>query len=77
MAAMDRSVARGLLQIGTAVVVVNAVLLVVLYGPLAPRYGPIFDTPPDRLQIVLLPILAFTASVFGLWRMWRVWRGSH
>ena len=74
---MDRPVARGLLLIGIAVVVLNACFLVVLYGPLAHRDGPMFVAPPDPFQMALAPILAFAASVFGLWRMWRVWRGSH
>ena len=76
MAAMDRTVARGLLMIGTAVVVMNGFFLVVLYGPFAHRDGPLFVEPPAVFPLILLPILAFAASVFGLWLMWRVWRGS-
>jgi hypothetical protein len=77
MAAMDRPVARGLLLIGIAIVVLNAFLLVALYGPMAHRDGPMFVEPPDAFPLVLVPILGFAASLFGLWRMWRVWRGSH
>lgn len=77
MAAMDRRVARGLLHIGIAVVVLNAFLLVALYGPYPHRDGPLFVEPPDVFPLVLVPILAFAASLFGLWRMWRVWRASH
>ena len=80
MAAMDdmpdRSVARGLLMIGTAVVVINGVFLFQLYGPGAHQQGPMFVDPPPY-PIILVMILAFAASLFGLWRMWRVWRGSH
>jgi hypothetical protein len=74
---MDRPVARGLLLTGIAVVVLNAVALVALYGPNAHREGGPFVGPPDPLQLALVPILAFAASLFGLWRMWRVWRGLH
>jgi hypothetical protein len=76
MAAMDRPVARGLLLIGVAVVVLNALFLLALYGPDAHRDGPMFDTPPDAFPLLLVPILGFAASLFGLWWMWRVWRGS-
>lgn len=76
MAAMDRPVARGLLLIGIAVVVLNAFALVALYGPMAHKEGGPFVEPPDVFPLVLVPILSFAASVFGLWRMWRVWRGS-
>jgi len=63
-------------MIGTAVVVINGFFLFALYGPGAHRDGPLFVEPPDVFPLVLVPILAFAASVFGLWRMWRVWRGS-
>jgi hypothetical protein len=76
MAAMDRLGARGLLLIGIAVVVLNGYFLIVLYGPFAHRNGPLFVEPPGVFPMILVPILAFAASVFGLWRMWRVWRGS-
>lgn len=61
---------------GVAVVAANALLLVALYGPDAGRGGPMFVAPPDAFPIMLIPILAFSASLFGLWCMWRVWRGS-
>jgi hypothetical protein len=73
MAAMDRAVARGLLLIGSGVVAVNAFALIALYGPDARLYV----APPGPFPILLVPVLAFAASVFGLWRMWQVWRGSH
>ena len=79
MAAMDqpdRPVARALLLIGAGVVILNAFFLVMLYGPRAHRDGPPFAEPPAVFPLILVPILAFAASVFGLWRMWRVWRGS-
>jgi len=73
---MDRPVARGLLLIGTAVVILNALLLVALYGPDADSHGPMFVAPPDAFPLRYVGFLAFAASLFGLWRMWRVWRGS-
>jgi hypothetical protein len=78
MAAMNRRLARGLLRIGIAIVVVNGYLLFALYGPGAHQEGPspMFATPPDAFPINFVPILAFAASVLGLWHMWRVWRGS-
>jgi hypothetical protein len=77
MAAMDRPMARGLLLIGIGVVVINGFFLFALYGPDAHRDGPMFVAPPDAFPVILVPILAFAASVLGLWRMWRVLRGSH
>jgi hypothetical protein len=74
MAAMNRRGARGLLVIGVVVVVLNAYLLAALYGPLASRDGPMYEPPPGVFPVILVPILAFAASLFGLWRMWRVWR---
>jgi hypothetical protein len=58
--------------IGTAVVVLNAVFLIVLYGPLANRdvIGPMYVGALARLPIALVPVVAFVASLFGLWRMW-------
>jgi hypothetical protein len=74
IAAMNRRGARGLLVIGVVVVVLNAYLLAALYGPLASRDGPMYEPPPGVFPVILVPILAFAASLFGLWRMWRVWR---
>jgi len=73
---MDRPVARGLLLIGIAVVVLNGFFLFALYGPDAHKDGPMFAAPPDAFPVVLVPILAFAASLFGLWRMWQVSRRS-
>lgn len=73
MAAMDRVAPALLLLLGTAIVAVNAFALVALYGPDAR----LWVGPPGPFPIILVPILAFAASVFGLWIMWRVWRRSH
>lgn len=71
MPAMDRPVTRGLLLIGTAVVIANAFFLVGLYGP-GER---IWTGSPGPLPILLVPIVGFLGSLFGLWRMWLATRG--
>ena len=71
MPAMDRSLTRALLLIGTAAVVVNAFFLVEMYGP----GEPIWLAPPGPLPILLVPFFGFLGSLFGLWRMWRVTHG--
>jgi hypothetical protein len=73
MAGMDRPVTRALLWIGITVVVVNGFFLVTYYGP--GRDGPMFAEPPGAFPIILVPILGFLGSLFGLWRMWVAMRG--
>jgi hypothetical protein len=74
---MDRRVALGLLLIGSAVVALNGWLVFALYGPDAAGRGPMFAASTDGFPVILVPIVGFGASLFGLWRMWRLRRGSH
>jgi hypothetical protein len=67
---MDRPLTGVLLLIGTVVVVLNGYLVLVLYGPGSYRGGPPSVSAPDAFPLVVVPILAFAGSVFGLWRMW-------
>lgn len=65
-----RTAARGLLLIGIALVVLNAFLVIVLYGPDGLRAGPFSESEGGAF----VPFLGFGASLVGLWRMWRVSR---
>jgi hypothetical protein len=74
---MHRRLTRGLLSIGVGVVVLNGFFLLALYGPLAQSVGPgpMAAGTPGPFPILLVPILAFAGSLFGLWRMWAASRG--
>ena len=75
MPAMIGLVTNALLAIGTGVVVLNALLLVATYGPGVLSHGQMFDVAPD-VSSVLVRILAFAGSLFGLRHMWVTASGS-
>jgi hypothetical protein len=73
MPAMNRRLTRGLWLIGVAAVLVNGWFLLTYYGPF--RSGPEFAMRPEMFLILLVPVLGFVLSLFGLWRMWVAMRG--